>query len=152
MGNKSEFKMIDFLSEPVGRPKVKLEDLPEGWQDNLLSMGSNGWADVEMRTELGICEQLFNRLVDEEPEFSRAVQYARDLSRKWWYAKGRKLAHGEINTSLYALRMSSCHDMIPKKKIEVDANVQDRRDPEKEYQMAKQLVIEREGENDESKE
>ena len=146
---KSLLAMYNFLSDGVGRPKILLSDLPEGWQKNLEIMGRQGCADVEMRGELGpICEMTWNRLIKEEAEFSRCVKAARILSERWWYGKGRELRGKEINTSLYALRMSSCYGMVHEKKIKIDADINDKTDPVKTKRMASQLLEEEGGEKD----
>jgi len=148
MSDKNDFKMMNFLAEGEGRPKKTLGDLPDDWQDKLLEMGSEGCAVIEMRTELGVCEQLFNRFIKDEPEFSRTVQYAKDLSQKWWMESGREIGAKRINTGLYALRMKNCYGWADKKEVKIEADIKDSLAPEKVLEMARQLSKENEGKDE----
>ena len=146
---KSLLAMYNLLSDGVGRPKILLSDLQPDWKQTLDYMGKQGCADVEMRAEIGpVCQTTWDRLIKEEEEFSIAVKGARIFSEQWWYGKGRELKGKEINTSLYALRMSSCYGMIHEKKINLDHTNDDKTDPAKTKRMAAQYMEEEGGEKD----
>ena len=74
----------------LGRPKKKLSDLPNGWELRLLEMGREGMLDVDARVYLGISKDTFYRLLDEEPNFSEAVNAMREASHTWWASIPRK--------------------------------------------------------------
>lgn len=78
----------------AGRPKVEI-DLSEGWQDKIIFMYGDGSSDVEIKA--WICEQrgsfsndLWNRWLEEEPDFSETIKMGRLYSESWWAKQGRK--------------------------------------------------------------
>jgi hypothetical protein len=93
----------------LGRPKKKLSDLPNGWELRLLEMGREGMLDVDARVYLGISKDTFYRLLDEEPNFSEAVNAMREASHTWWASIPRKgFKDGtskNLNSNLYSLVM-----------------------------------------------
>ena len=91
----------------AGRPKKKLSSLPEGWQQKILDIYSDGGCDVEVRSYLGgMSDDLFYRLLEEEPEFSRTIKRGRVHAEAWWRKAGRQnLGAGIMNTGLYAIQM-----------------------------------------------
>ena len=82
-----------------GRPKKTLSDLPSDWREKMLELAATGASDVELRIDaLGhISDDLWYRLIDEEPEFSRTVKKAHDLCEAWWVKAGRAGSVGKIN-------------------------------------------------------
>lgn len=96
-------------TNPVGRPKIKLSDLPHNWKLMCVEMGKEGMFDVDLRVGLGINKETFYRLLEEEPEFSEAVSEFRELSHTWWSSIPRKgFKNGEsknLNSNLYSLIM-----------------------------------------------
>ena len=90
-----------------GRPKKQISDLPDGWQESILSLYKQGGCDIEARAELdGMHEGLFYRLLKDEEEFSQTIKKGRLLAEAWWRRISRiYLKAGEINTGLYALNM-----------------------------------------------
>jgi hypothetical protein len=92
-----------------GRPKVKLEDLPEGWVEGTLAMAEKGASDIEIRVEvLGISNDLWTRLMAEEEGFSETITYARELSEVWWIKHSRKELHNkDFNNKLYEMNMQN---------------------------------------------
>lgn len=74
----------------VGRPKIKLTDLPDGWKNIIIDNKREGASDVEIRCELDISYDTWERLIEEEPEFSQTVKRGHELCEAWWVGKGRK--------------------------------------------------------------
>jgi len=79
----------------VGRPKEGLESLPSGWQKKILKEYSEGASDVEIRALIwnwreSFSNDLWDRWLKEEEEFSEIVKRGRALSSGWWEKKGRK--------------------------------------------------------------
>lgn len=95
------------MSKKVGRPKITLSDLPNGWADKLIELGNEGASDIEMRVEaLGISKGTWERLLEEEDEFLTSVQRARDASEVWWVRHSRKeLNNKDFNNKLYEINM-----------------------------------------------
>jgi hypothetical protein len=92
----------------VGRPKIQLSDLPDGWVNSLVELCEEGGSDVEMRDLLGISESTWNRLIEEEEEFSRTVLRAREKCHVWWIKHSRKELHNkDFNNKLYEMNMQN---------------------------------------------
>ena len=93
----------------VGRPKIKLSDLKDGWKKKLVDMGKKGASDVEMRAGfLEISQGTWDRLLEEEEEFLITVQRARDASHVWWVKHSRnELFNKDFNNKLYEMNMQN---------------------------------------------
>jgi hypothetical protein len=107
----------------AGRPKKTLEDLPEGWREDMKRLASEGASDIEIRVALGcISDDLWYRFIEEEPEFSRAVQECRLLCQTWWEKTGRLhlvTEKGEsFNNGVYALHMKNRFGWREKQEVE----------------------------------
>lgn len=77
----------------AGRPKAEL-DLPKGWQNKVLDLYSNGGSDAEVKAIIyqmrgSFSNDLWDRWMKEEPEFSEAIKIGKMLSEAWWVGKGR---------------------------------------------------------------
>lgn len=94
-----------------GRPKKQLDDLPKGWKEKMLSLASEGASHVEIQVEaLGcISNDLWYRLIDEEPEFSETVKRCDKLCESWWAKLGRQGANGsaDINPTTWIFNMKN---------------------------------------------
>lgn len=83
------------MTNPIGRPKIQLKDLPPTWKDDLIALGKVGGSDVEMMVKIGISKGLWYRLLEEEPEFLNTVKEAQMHCEAWWVAHGREMATGD---------------------------------------------------------
>lgn len=102
-----------------GPPKTTLEDLREDWREVILSHMKEGASIVEVRAELGISSTLWERLVDEEPEFATIVQQGKELCEAWWMTQARSnLYNGKFQTVLWYMNMKNRFGW--KDKAEVD--------------------------------
>jgi len=77
-----------------GRPKSNV-DLPEGWYNDILSMYSEGASDVEIKAYIyekrgSFSNDLWDRWLQEEADFSETIKKGRMLSESWWSKTGRK--------------------------------------------------------------
>lgn len=78
----------------MGRPKVTIEVLPEGWQKTIIDLYKEGAADVEIKALIyewrgSFSDDLWDRWLQEEPEFSGTIKRGRQLSEAWWVKEGR---------------------------------------------------------------
>lgn len=78
----------------AGRPQSKL-DLPEGWYNEVLSLYSEGASDVEIKAWIyekrkTFSNDLWDRWMEQEPEFSETIKRGKMLSEAWWSKTGRK--------------------------------------------------------------
>ena len=80
-----------------GRPLKELEHqpLPEDWYNQILDLYSEGASDVEIkgliRSWIGkISNDLWERWLIDEPQFSETIKTGRILSEIWWQKMGRK--------------------------------------------------------------
>jgi hypothetical protein len=92
---------------PVGRPKVSIDQFPKDWKTEIIKMGEQGMLDVDIRVYLNISTETFYRLLEREPEFLEVVSRMRELSHIWWINISRNsFANGtskQVNSQLYSL-------------------------------------------------
>jgi hypothetical protein len=92
---------------PVGRPKISIDEFPKDWKEHLLRMGADGMLDVDIKAYLNISNDTFYRMMEEEPQFSEIVSQMRTLSHAWWVSISRNsFASGtskQVNSQLYSL-------------------------------------------------
>lgn len=79
---------------PAGRPQSEL-DLPEGWYNSVLELYQEGASDVEVKAWIysvrgSLSNDLWERWIAEEPEFSETIKTGKILSEAWWSRSGRK--------------------------------------------------------------
>lgn len=78
----------------AGRHKQAL-DLPENWYDEVLNLYSEGGSDVEVKALIygwrkSFSNDLWERWIKEEVQFSETIKIGRLLSEAWWSKSGRK--------------------------------------------------------------
>jgi hypothetical protein len=92
---------------PVGRPKITIDEFPKDWKTELIKMGEQGMLDVDIKAYLNISNETFSRLLEREPEFLEIVSRMRTLSHIWWINISRNsFASGtskQVNSQLYSL-------------------------------------------------
>lgn len=84
------------MSNPVGRPKDGLDRLPENWKEIALKIYSDGASDAEVRLTLGISQTIWERWLEEEPEFSLTIKDGRAAAKIWWERLSRDQACGKV--------------------------------------------------------
>lgn len=77
----------------AGRPKTEL-DLPNDWSGVIIKMYDNGASDVEVKAWIykvrgSLSNDLWERWLEEEPQFSETIKTGRVLSEAWWNRTGR---------------------------------------------------------------
>jgi len=81
-----------------GRPKEGISSLPEGWYNDILEIYKNGGSDVEVKALIyewrgSFSNDLWERWVKEEPQFSETIKVGKILSESWWQKNGRTNLH-----------------------------------------------------------
>tara|TARA_R110002126_G_scaffold186471_2_gene335166 strand:- start:630 stop:1067 length:438 start_codon:yes stop_codon:yes gene_type:complete len=77
-----------------GRPKDDLSCLPDEWYKDVLNLYKEGASDVEVKALIyqwkgSFSNDLWDRWMKEEPQFSETIKAGKFLSESWWHKKGR---------------------------------------------------------------
>ena len=72
-----------------GRPLIKLEDLPEGWEDTIINLSKEGASIVELAVELDICRNTLKALSERIEYFLNTIKKCKRYCEAWWLSKGR---------------------------------------------------------------
>jgi len=77
----------------MSRPK-ELINLPEGWYNKVLELYTEGASDVEVKAWIygvrgSFSNDLWERWLREEEEFSETIKAGKMLSEAWWSKQGR---------------------------------------------------------------
>lgn len=106
----------------AGRPKTPF-DLSEGWQDEVLTLYSEGASDVEIKALIWNMRQsfsnnLWDRWMDEEPQFWETIKYGRLLSQAWWERNGRiNLMTKEFSYTGWYMNMKNRFGWVDKQEV-----------------------------------
>lgn len=93
---------------PRGRPKKTLKDLPKGWKETVIKLMEEGASKAEIKAILGTSNDLFERLLKEEKDFSDTVKRGELLSEAWWERMGRtNLKNREFSPVLWYMNMKN---------------------------------------------
>jgi hypothetical protein len=107
----------------VGRPKTKMSDLPKGWEVKALQLYESGASDVEVRVQALDCmsDDLWYRLMKEEPEFYGTIKKGKLLCQTWWEAKGRcSLENKEFSYTGWYMNMKNRFAWADKQEVKQD--------------------------------
>lgn len=111
----------------AGRPKEGL-DLPDGWQAILIALYSEGASDVEVKSWIysvrgSFSNDLWDRWMSEEEEFSETIKAGKVASESWWHYKGRtNLSNKDFNYTGWYMNMKNRFGW--KDKQEIDQKVE----------------------------
>lgn len=77
-----------------GRPTEDLSKLPENWYEQVLALYEEGASDVEIKALIhtwrgSFSNDLWERWLKDEPEFSETIKTGKLLSEAWWHREGR---------------------------------------------------------------
>lgn len=77
-----------------GRPLEDLKSLPENWYNDVLSLYAEGASDVEVKALIhqwrgSFSNDLWERWLNDEPEFSETIKTGKLISEAWWHKEGR---------------------------------------------------------------
>lgn len=90
--NKPRTRFVQ--ANPVGRPRTKIEDLPEGWQDIMKQAAQGGASNVTLKVLLGIGHTAFETLLEDSEEFRNTVEACKMLAEHWHETVGRNMMTG----------------------------------------------------------
>lgn len=95
------------------RPKEDIKDLPQNWFDSVLDLYKIGASDVEIKGLIyewrgSFSNDLWDRWIKEEQEFSETIKTGRILSECWWNKNGREnLKNKEFNYTGWYMQMKN---------------------------------------------
>lgn len=105
--------MIEDEKNSAGRPKEGLESLPDEWYIEVLNEYKKGASDVEIKALIwqwrgSFSNDLWDRWMEEEAEFSETINMGKMLSKAWWYKEGRiKLTTKEFSYTGWYMQMKN---------------------------------------------
>jgi len=112
-----------------GRPKKSISGLWDSWHDDILELYSVGGSDVEVKAMIykesgSFSNDLWDRWMKEECEFSETIKMGKLLSESWWKKKGRiSLGDKEFSSTLWYMNMKNRFGWSDKQEVKVDAKV-----------------------------
>ena len=72
-----------------GRPLIKLEELPEEWEDTIINLSKEGASIVELAVELDISRNTLKALSERNEYFLNTIKKCKRYCEAWWLSKGR---------------------------------------------------------------
>jgi len=115
----------------MARPKIKTDVLQKGWQEAVLDLYSQGGSDVEVRVLLAdirtdvntFSDDLWERLLEEDDEFSRTIKKGRKLCESWWLKQGREnMTNKEFNYTGWYMQMKNRFGWADSQKVQHSGN------------------------------
>jgi len=85
---------FDGGAKAIGRPRTKLEDLPENWKQIMMEEARNGGSAVAWKVKLGIGHTAYDTLIEDYEEFRSTVETCKMLSQLWHETVGRNMMVG----------------------------------------------------------
>jgi len=106
----------------MARPKSNMK-LPNGWKEAIIDLYKQGASDVEIKGLLydwrgSMSNDLWERWMKEEPEFSETIKAGKLLSECWWQREGRtKLSDQKFNYTGWYMNMKNRFGWADKNEI-----------------------------------
>lgn len=101
-----------------------LAQLPEDWQETLLSNYKEGASDTEIRAELGVTYAKWRQLRDDSPDFDKTVIIGQQMAKAWWMRVGRlNIFDNKFNSFLWYRNMQNRFGWSDKQTSNVDGPV-----------------------------
>ena len=119
--------MDENQTDILSRPKQKVEsELWDGWYNDILELYKEGASDVEIKALIyerkgSFSNDLWERWLIEEPQFSETIKMGKLISEAWWNRKGRKgLENKEFNYTGWYMNMKNRFGWADKQEIKQD--------------------------------
>lgn len=114
-----------------GRPKETVNDsnFPNEWKDVILDLYSNGASDVEVKALITswrgtLSNDLWDRWLLEEVEFSETIKMGKLLSNAWWEKEGREnLKNNKFNYVGWYMNMKNRFGWADKTQTDTNVNL-----------------------------
>jgi len=116
-------------AQSVGRPKALLSELSDDWPAKILALYEQGASDVEIKAEIykmrgSFSNDLFDRWLEEEPEFSKTIKIGRLLSHAYWERSGRvSLTNKDFSYTGWYMNMKNRFGWRDKQEIEHQGDI-----------------------------
>lgn len=92
----------------LGRPRTKVENLPENWETLMIDEASVGGGPTAFMVRLIISTHAFETLLTDSEIFRNTYVHCRQLSQKWWETTGRNMSAGANgNAAAWAMNMTN---------------------------------------------
>lgn len=96
------------MTNPVGRPRTKLSELPDNWQTLMTTSAQEGASAVEIACILGIGRSAWETLIEDYEEFRATEQSCRMLCQVWWERQGRRMTtDGQGSAAVWKFNMQN---------------------------------------------
>ena len=93
---------------PAGRPQKTPKELPEGWQDYIIAEMSEGATLREIKAHFAISNDLHERWMKDEEEYSETIKGGIQMAEAWWLKQGRiNLQNKEFSPVLWYMNMKN---------------------------------------------
>ena len=119
--------MDENQTDILSRPKQKVEsELWDGWYNDILELYKEGASDVEIKALIyerkgSFSNNLWERWMEEEPQFWETIKMGKLISEAWWNRKGRKgLENKEFNYTGWYMNMKNRFGWADKQEIKQD--------------------------------
>lgn len=113
----------------VGAPKIGLDVLPTQWYIDIIELYKEGASDVEVKAYIfefrgSFSNDLWNRWIKEEEEFSQTIKMGKILSESWWSKTGRKnLTNKEFSYTGWYMNMKNRFGWVDKVQQELSGQI-----------------------------
>lgn len=107
-----------------GAPKKSPDLMPEDWQKAVEKLYSEGGSDKEVKALIyswlgSFSNDLWDRWMKEEADFSETIKKGRMLSEAWWEHEGRtNLINVKFNATLWYMNMKNRFGWADSQKID----------------------------------
>lgn len=131
----------------AGRPKTTTKELWAEWYKDILGLYEQGASDVEVKaliyTKLGsFSNDLWDRWLKEEPEFSETIKIGKLISGAWWERNGRtNLKDKDFNYTGWYMNMKNRFKWTDRQEIDQNnTNINHEATPEEREARKQELL------------